>query len=170
MKKNRRRQNLAIVMRSKAQIAQQTSLTVMHRHTPLFFGNSGNTQAWYQFRKSLDNKVRNISNDKLIIFENGWRTNNENIWLQDLRCEHVFKFRTTDLNASSADRACPFCHGTQDMKRYGNVAAVQEHVKCMTMDTIEFLSDNILAYSKDSYTWQCVFHRGLQIEASFDSF
>ena len=170
MKKNRKRRNLIVGIRSKAQISHQSNLAVKQCHTHQRFCNSGSTQGWYAFRKRLDKKDRNISNGTLIIFENGWRANNEHIWLQDQRCEHVFLFRITDLDASNADQACPFCHGTQDMKRYGTVAAVQEHVGCMTVDTIEFNSDNILSSSKDTYDWQCVFHRGIQIEASFDSF
>ena len=169
MKKTRRRRNLILAIRSKARMSQQSNLAVTRRHSPISSINTNNLQGWYQQRKKMNQKVRNLSNGNLVIFENGWRPNNDLIWLQDRRCEHVFKFRVNDLFESNADQACPFCHGTHDMKRYGSIEAVQEHVHGISVGQAEFLTDNVLSSSSDTYKFFCTLHR-IVIEDSFDEF
>ncbi len=171
MKKHRRRRNLTLAIRSKAQISQQTTLTVMHRHKPLFFGNSSNTQGWYQFRKRAQNLLNELSGETLVIHENGYRGNDERHWMlnQKQNCQHVFKASVRDAITIGADRICPFCNGSREMERYGSISAIQEHVRCMTLDSVEFLSDNILTTSNEDYRFYCAIHKTL-FESSFDTF
>lgn len=169
MKKNRRRRNLLLAIRSKAQITQQKNLAVKKHHHPPHHVNTGNLQGWYQFRKRANQRIRNLSAGNLVIMEGGYRGDHERHWLRDQRCEHLFKASLKEVVVIGANHICPFCHGTTDMERYGAVEAVQEHVHCISLGQIEFSADNVLAASTDRYKFICTVHK-IILETSFDQF
>lgn len=169
MKKNRRRRNLLLAIRSKAQITQQKNLAVKKHHHPPHHVNTGNLQGWYQFRKRANQRIRNLSAGNLVIMEGGYRGDHERHWLRDQRCEHLFKASLKEVVVIGANHTCPFCHGASDMERYGSVEAVQEHVHCITLGVVEFSEDNVLATSTDRYKFICTVHE-IIIENSFDQF
>jgi len=169
MKKNRKRRNLLLAIRSKAQITQQRNLTVKKHHYPPHHVNTGNLEGWYAFRKKANQRLRNLSSGNLIIIENGYRGDNERHWLRDQRCEHIFKASLKEVVVVGANYICPFCYGTRDMQRYGSIDAVQENVHCISLGQIEFSADNVLTASTDRYKFICTNHR-IILETSFDQF
>ena len=169
MKYNRRRRNLLLAVRSKAHMTQQVNGAAKNHHLPPYHVNTGNLQGWYAFRKRANQRLSNLSAGNLVIIEGGYRGDHERHWLKDQRCEHVFKASLKEVVVIGANCICPFCHGTTDMKRYGSVEAIQEHVHCITLGQIEFASDNVLAESSDIYKFICTIH-SIILETSFDQF
>ncbi len=169
MKKNRRRRNLLLAISSKARIAQQSNLAIRAHHTPSHHSNTGNIQGWYAYRKKANIRLRNLSKSQVVIHEGGYRGDHMRHWLQDLRCEHLFRASLKEVVIVGADKICPFCHGTKDMDRYGTIGAVQEHVYGLSNGNIGFLPDNILSSSSEHYWFNCSIHK-IRFECSFDRF
>jgi hypothetical protein len=130
--------------------------------------NSHKQTGWYQQRKRAQQRLRNMSNGSLVIHENGYRGDHVRHWLQNQNCEHVFKASLKEVVIFGATRICPFCNGSKDMERYGSVEAIQEHVYRLSMETVEFLPDNVLSSSGEDYKFRCVFHT--IFETTFDDF
>jgi hypothetical protein len=169
MNKNRKRRNMLLAVRSKAQMTQQVNSIVKNHHHPTHHVNTGNLQGWYQFRKRANQRLRNISAGNLVIIENGYRGDHERHWFRDQRCEHVFKASLKEVVVIGANCICPFCHETTDMDRYGSIEAIREHVHCISLGQIEFSADNVLAASTDRYKFICTVHR-IILENTFDQF
>ena len=169
MEKNRRRRNLMLAETGKKQLTQQLCLSRDKNHHPPHYHRTGNLKGWFQLRKRASQRLRNLSYGNLVIVENGYRGDCEQHWLQDLRCEHVFRASIKQAVAVSPDRLCPFCHGATDMERYGSIEAVQEHVNRITNGLIRFCTDNHFATSGDKYKFICTIHKTI-LETSFDNF
>ena len=159
MKKNRKRKNLTLAIRSKARITQQSSLAAKRHHAPTHQNNPSNIQGWYQFRKRAQQRLRSLSNGNLHIHENGYRGDYQRHWIQSSQCEHVFRAGLKEVFTIGADKICPFCNVPNDMRRCGSIAAVQQMVECLSYGNIEFISENELRGPDDLYEFACLIHQ-----------
>ena len=138
MKKSRKRKNLNLGIRSKALYTQQFNLSLKQLHPATHKNNSGNIEGWYQARKQAQIRLRNMSADNLVFHESGYRGDHERHWIQDVRCEHVFRASLKEVFLIGADKICPFCQIPNDMARCGSVEAVQQMVESLSYGNIEF--------------------------------
>ena len=169
MKKSLKRKSLIVGIRSKARITQQYKLALKHRHAATHKNNQRNIEGWYQLRKLAQKRLRNMSTDNLVIQESGYRGDHERHWIQDGRCEHVFRASLKEVFIIGADNICPFCQIPNDMKRCGSVGAVQQMVESLSYGNIEFIAENVLDQPDDHYEFACLIHR-FRFEGSYREF
>jgi hypothetical protein len=159
MKKSRKKKNLNLGVLSKALYTQQFNLALRQRHPATHKNNSGNIKGWYQARRQAQIRLRNMSAGNLVIHESGYRGDRERHWIQDGRCEHVFRAGLKEVFTIGADNICPFCQIPNDMHRCGSVGAVQQMVESLSYGNIEFLAENVLGKPDDHYEFACLIHQ-----------
>ncbi len=159
-------------------LARQRLLAMVHTLSTGDKLSGHGAAGWYQQRKRASQRLRNLSGGKLLLLENVYRGDHRRHSIKSLECEHVFisslrEFATSGFGADGmenfAKNACPFCTGTNDLRRCGSVAAVQELVWHRSGGKISFAASNILGLSDRYYTFGCEIH-GCLFEATFTEF
>lgn len=124
---------------------------------------------WYYQRKRASQRLKSLSGGALNLVEDGYKGDMRRHWIKSMSCDHVFKASLKEIVIVGPEKICPFCNGTSEMRRFGSIEAIQEHVHSLSHGNIAFMPENNLGTSDDDYKFACNIHHFI-FEGSFEWF
>lgn len=161
------KRNRAKIQRNVAKSQQLLcSISALSRGSHFFSRGQG---GWYHQRRRASQRLRSLSRGTITFYEDGFRGDMQRHWMKNEVCEHVFKASLKEIYSIGHEKICPFCTVTSDLRRFGSIGAVQEHVYRLSHGNIEFMPENVLGSSSDDYLFSCNIHHFI-FEKSFHGF
>lgn len=152
-------------MHSHAKRSRRALKSISDQHTMNPF--TSNTQNWYQLKKRAQQRLNFICRGTRII--SGMYHGHHIRHNIQGPCEHTYRASLREI-ARLGEKSCPFCFYPLDMDHYGSVAAIQQHVHCLSLGNIEFLENNELGGVGDMYNMVCQLHPGHISQTPFSKF
>jgi hypothetical protein len=137
--------------------------------TPSELKSSSTKTYWFQKTKRATKKIKHLTNGRVILLSHHYRGDKYRHWVKDTHCRHLFTVSMKQIQKIGDDRTCPYCNPPVDMRSYGDINAIRNHVLELTFGNIDFLPDNTLGLSEENYSFYS-YHEKRYFSLSYKAF
>lgn len=114
---------------------------------------------WYPRLKEAQSAFRELSRGDLELMSSVYRGDDQRHQVLHLACGQFFWISMEELKTLSPKSACPHCHGTDDLSRFGTIENLQHSVIRGSLHGAYFYSLNPLGTAEQEYQFHCLRHR-----------
>lgn len=117
------------------------------------------SDSWYPRLKDARTAFRQLSRGDLELMSSVYRGDDQRHQVLHLACGQFFWVSMEELKTLSPESACPHCHATDDLSRFGTIENLQYSIIRGSQQGAYFYSLNPLGTAEQEYQFHCLRHR-----------